>query len=324
MLHARTDLIFPFGGAQFHETFGTGLWHRAIPYEIGGAYMMHWSEKKTKEEKKGIPKRIVDRTEMKGCPTLFRNPSGAPSNVCSYSYRIPYLISDESNSYYHHCHRRGPDHHTGEKNRLIRDPISIRPTVTIFTNSPTFGCGGRSSGMKELHRREQGGNPFNLSLCTATRANSCKERKDTPGIAFSGGVSTGNEITGLPLKLARLANNRAYYVAFVSTALLSPCAAKARLALHVFLSAFAKGIWVRIVPFRTRCSTEIKEESDCEFRRLERVTLSAKGPSTLMASTFREWTSVCRDGSIDKDSDRSNAQYVCLPLCPEIGTSRSG
>jgi len=49
MLHARTDLIIPFGGAQFHETFGTGLWHRAIPYEIGGAYTMHWSEKKTKE-----------------------------------------------------------------------------------------------------------------------------------------------------------------------------------------------------------------------------------------------------------------------------------
>ncbi|KYN22918.1 hypothetical protein ALC57_04701 [Trachymyrmex cornetzi] len=179
MLHARTDLIFPFGGAQFHETFGTSLWHRAIPYEIAGAYTMHWSEKKTK--------------------------------------------------------------------KYIRDPISIRPTVTIFTNSPTFGCGGRSSGMKELYRREQGGNPFNLSLCTATRANSCKERKDTPGIAFSGGASTGNEITGLPLKLARLANNRAYYVAFVSTALLSPCAAKARLALHVFLSVFAKGIWARIV-----------------------------------------------------------------------------
>ncbi|KYN39337.1 hypothetical protein ALC56_06263 [Trachymyrmex septentrionalis] len=190
-----------------------------------------------REEKKGIPKRTIDRTRMKGCPTLFRNPSGAPSNVRSgapskrsCSYRIPYLLSDESNSYYHHCHRRGPDHHTyttymygshgggaarkvlsrathrpssfslsggviavdpflvGEKDRLIRDSISIRPTVTIFTNNPTFGCGGRSSGMKELHRREQGGNPFNLSLCTATRA------------------------------------------------------AKARLTLHVFLSIFAKGI----------------------------------------------------------------------------------
>ena len=69
---------------------------------------------------------------------------------------------------------------------------------------------------------------------------------------------------------------------------------------------------------------EIKEESDCKFRRLERVTLSAKGPSTLMASTFHKRTSVCLDGSIDKDSDRSNAQYVCPPLCPEIGTSRSG
>lgn len=63
---------------------------------------------------------------------------------------------------------------------------------------------------------------------------------------------------------------------------------------------------------------------DWEFRRLERVTLLARGPSTLMASTFRERTSVCRNGSIDKDSDRSNAQYVCPPLCPEIGTSRSG
>lgn len=70
------------------------------------------------------------------------------------------------------------------------------------------------------------GNPFNLSLCAATRADSCKERKDTPGIAFSGGASPGNEITGLPLKLARPANNRAYYVAFVSTTLLSPCAAE--------------------------------------------------------------------------------------------------
>ncbi|TGZ56211.1 Uncharacterized protein DBV15_01692, partial [Temnothorax longispinosus] len=131
----------------------------------------------------------------------------------------------------------------GEKGRLIRDPISIRPTVTaIFANRSTFGCDGRSSGMKELHGCERGGNPFNLSLCAATRADSCKERKDTPGIAFSGGASPGNEITGLPLKLARPANNRAYYVAFVSTALLSPCAAKARLALHVFLSVFAKGM----------------------------------------------------------------------------------
>lgn len=74
---------------------------------------------------------------------------------------------------------------------------------------------------KKMHAHRQG-NPFNLSLCAATRANSCKERKDTPGIAFSGGASPGNEITGLPLKLARPANNRAYYVAFVSTALLSP------------------------------------------------------------------------------------------------------
>lgn len=48
---------------------------------------------------------------MKGYPTLFRNPSGASSNVCSCSYRIPYLLSDESNSYYHYYHYQGPDHH---------------------------------------------------------------------------------------------------------------------------------------------------------------------------------------------------------------------
>lgn len=78
-------------------------------------------------------------------------------------------------------------------------------------------------------------------------------------------------------------------------------------------------------PFVPGASLKIKEENgDWVFRRLERVTLLARGPSTLMASTFRERTSVCRDGSIDKDSDRSNAQYVCPPLCPEIGTSRSG
>lgn len=36
------------------------------------------------------------------------------------------------------------------------------------------------------------GNPFNLSLrATTTRADSCKERKDTPGIAFSGGGFSG-------------------------------------------------------------------------------------------------------------------------------------
>lgn len=93
-------------------------------------------------------------------------------------------------------------------------------------------------------------NPFNLSLCAATRADSCKERKDTPGIAFSGGASPGNEITGLPLKLARPANNRAYYVAFVSTALLSPCAEKARrLALHTFsFRPSRKGLARRGVP----------------------------------------------------------------------------
>lgn len=70
MLHARADLIFPFGGAPFHETFETGLWHRAISREIRGAYTRHRSEKKTKK-KKGIPKRTIDRAGMKGCPTLF-------------------------------------------------------------------------------------------------------------------------------------------------------------------------------------------------------------------------------------------------------------
>ncbi|KYN06966.1 hypothetical protein ALC62_02089 [Cyphomyrmex costatus] len=172
MLHARTDLIFPFGrSAQFHE------------------------------EKKGIPKRTIDRTGMKGCPTLFRNPNAAPSNVCSY--RISYLLSDFYDGHlskaklstvniedYHQLQKvdGGLRVLVGEKDRPIRASISIRPTVTIFANSPTLGCGGRSSGMKELHRREQGGNPFNLS-------------------------------------------------------------ARARFALHVFLSVFAKGIWARIVSF---------------------------------------------------------------------------
>ncbi|TGZ56214.1 hypothetical protein DBV15_01691 [Temnothorax longispinosus] len=111
MLHARADLIFPFGEAPpFHETFGTGLWHRAIPHEIEGTEVRR-RRRKRREEKKEIPKRTIDRIGMKGYPTLFRNPSGAPSNVCSCSYRIPYLLVDESNSYYHHCHYRGPDHH---------------------------------------------------------------------------------------------------------------------------------------------------------------------------------------------------------------------
>ncbi|EGI63708.1 hypothetical protein G5I_07946 [Acromyrmex echinatior] len=149
MMHTRTDLIISFGGAQFHETFGTGLWHRAIPYEIGGACTMHWSEKKmkeTREEKKGIPKRTIDRTRMKGCPTLFRNPSGVPSNVRSSSYRIPYLLSDESNSYYHHCHRRGPDHHTyttymygshgGAARRATHRPLSFSLSGGVIAVDP--------------------------------------------------------------------------------------------------------------------------------------------------------------------------------------------
>jgi len=46
---------------------------------------------------------------------------------------------------------------TEEKGRLIRNPISIWPTVTtIFASCSTFGCGGRLSGIKELHECERG------------------------------------------------------------------------------------------------------------------------------------------------------------------------
>lgn len=66
---------------------------------------------------------------MKGYPTLFRNPSGASSKVCSCSYRILYLLSNESNSYYHYYHHHGPDHHArAPRTRFTRRRCSVQGT----------------------------------------------------------------------------------------------------------------------------------------------------------------------------------------------------
>lgn len=57
MLHARADLILPFGEeVSFYETFGAGLWHRSIPHE-GGTEVRRRTKKTTTRRKKGIPKK---------------------------------------------------------------------------------------------------------------------------------------------------------------------------------------------------------------------------------------------------------------------------